>query len=168
MRRKHNLRKIVSKRSYTTEEIAELLGVHTQTIRAWRKEGLHPIEANTSPFLFLGQVVKDFLANEFAKQKTKLQSNECYCLSCRKAVVPVNPQIIDRHVKLGNGKDSASLKGTCPICHHILSKFTTLEEQIITEQAVNQEVKNYPKVHKSKKSTVSFRQISLFGDDGEE
>jgi len=167
MKRKYNLRKIVSKRSYTTEEIAELLEVHTQTIRVWRKEGLKPIEASSSPFLFLGGDVKDFLKSELSKQKTPLKVNECYCLKCRKAVLPINPQVIDRKIKLGNGNDSAFLTGNCPECNSTLRRFTSLEIQKDIKQEVNQKETRPLEVSQNKKDNTTIGQMSLFSFDGE-
>jgi len=125
MRKRYKLRKIVSKRAYTTEEIAELLDVHVQTVRAWRKEGLQPIEKNASPYLFLGHEVRAFLAKELSSQKTKLSENEIYCLRCNKAVIPATTSIIERGVTIGKGKQSIFITGRCPTCDLELRRFAT-------------------------------------------
>jgi len=168
MKRKYNLRKLGNKRSYTIKEISELLNVHTQTIRAWRKEGLKPIEESLSPYLFLGSEVRTFLKNEFAKQKVPLKPNEIYCFKCRKAVIPINPQIIDRKIKLGNGNSSAFIAGNCPECNRELRRFTSLEKQAVIKQEVNQEQKQSIEPIPNKKGKALVGQMSLFSSNGEE
>ena len=131
MKRKHNLRKITSRRTYSTEEIAEVLGVHIQTIRTWRKEGLLPIENCSSPYLFLGSDIKDFLSKEMNKQKVKLAQNELYCLKCKKAVIPQNRQIIDRNILIGKDVSSIFLAGNCPHCGMRLRRFSSAKYKVV-------------------------------------
>jgi len=159
MKRKYNLRKIVSKRSYSTEEIAELLGVHIQTIRIWRKEGLKPIEEHSSPFLFLGSDIRQFLAEQIKSQKVKLGADELYCLRCRKAVKPENLGIVDRNIVIGKGKKSTFITGTCPTCKLRLRRFSTLSE--IKNESV--ETKSEPKAPTQLKG-----QMGLFETNGED
>lgn len=126
MKKKYKLGKIVSKRSYITEELADLLGVHVQTVRQWRKEGLSPIEPNASPYLFFGMDVKRFLIDQRAKYKPKLQEGEFYCLKCKKGVRPKSVQQVCRNVFVGNGKVSYLLVANCPMCGIGVRRFTTL------------------------------------------
>lgn len=161
MKRRHNLRKIVNKRCYSTEEIAELLNVHIQTVRAWRKQGLNPIEAASSPFLFLGNDIREFLAIELSKQRTKLQPGECYCLRCRKGVKPANPGILDRNIGIGKDKQSVFEIGTCPECGLKLRKFSTLKKEVELS-------KPEQKIEQPKQQVVPEKgQLSLFQFNGE-
>jgi hypothetical protein len=48
-----NPRHIKLHRSYSVEEIARTLGVHKNSVRGWRKDGLEPIDASR-PLLFQG------------------------------------------------------------------------------------------------------------------
>ena len=129
MKRKHNLREIIGKRCYSTEEIAELLGVHIQTVRAWKKEGLESIKPNAYPYLFLGSDIRLFLSTAMLKQKVKLAQGEFYCVRCRKAVKPSDYTIIDRNIIIGKNKQSVFLRSICPDCKLKLNRFSTLSEQ---------------------------------------
>lgn len=171
MRRKYNLRKIVSKRCYTTEEIAELFEVHVQTVRAWRKDGMQPIEKTTSPYLFLGSAVRAFLAKELSNQKVKLSENEFYCLRCNKAVTPSTTSIIDRNITIGRGKQSIFLTGTCPKCETPLRRFATKEqlEKQSAQRTEPKEAKRKPeKQPQEERKTTLKGQMSLFETDGTE
>lgn len=162
MRKKYNLRKIVSKRCYTTEEIAELFGIHVQTVRTWRKEGMQPIEESTSPYLFLGSAVKAFLAKELSRQKVKLSDGEFYCLRCNKGVKPATTRIIDRKVTIGKDKQSIFFAGKCPNCNLELRRFAT-NEQVKTKSTNKQvEVNQHKTVETKKKVEVEKGQMSLF------
>ncbi len=163
MRKRYKLRKIVSKRAYTTEEIAQLLDVHVQTVRAWRKEGLQPIEKNSSPYLFLGNEVRAFLAKELRSQKTKLSENEIYCLQCNKAVMPVSTSIIDRGITIGKDKKSIFITGRCPVCGLELRRFAT-KPHIDASGVRNEPLTKQPKLQdKQKIKDTTKEQMSLFG-----
>jgi len=162
MRKKYNLRKIVSKRCYTTEEIAGLLNVHVQTVRTWRKDGMQPIEGSTSPYLFLGSVVKAFLAKELSRQKVKLSDGEFYCLRCNKAVKPTTTRIIDRKVTIGKGKQSIFFAGNCPNCDLELRRFATKDQVKTTNTNKKVEVNQPKKLEPKQKIDVEKGQMSLF------
>lgn len=162
MRKRYKLRKIVSKRAYTTEEIAQLLDVHVQTVRAWRKDGLQPIENNSSPYLFLGNEVRAFLAKELSKQKRKLSENEFYCLRCDSAVTPKKTYIIDRGITIGKNKQSIFFAGRCPTCDLELRRFAT-KEQVDASTVKSEPIAKQPKLQ-SKQPVKDKRkgQMSLF------
>jgi len=163
MRKRYKLRKIVSKRAYTTEEIAQLLDVHVQTVRAWRKEGLQPIEKNSSPYLFLGNEVRAFLAKELSKQKRELSENEFYCLRCNTAVIPSSTYIIDRGITIGKNKQSIFFAGRCPTCDLELRRFAT-KQQIEASGGGHKPLANQPELQsKQKVKDTTKGQMSLFG-----
>lgn len=171
MRRKYNLRKIVSKRCYTTEEIAELFEVHVQTVRSWRKDGMQPIEKTTSPYLFLGSEVRAFLAKELSNQKTKLSDGEFYCLRCNKAVKPSTTSIIDRNITIGKGKQSIFLTGSCPNCDTQLRRFATkeqLKKQPVQKTEPKQVITKPEKQQQEENKTTLKGQMSLFETDSRE
>lgn len=155
MAKKYDTRKIISKRSYSTEEIATALGVHVQTVRSWRKQGMKPIEASTSPFLYIGSEIRAFLQRIQDKKKVKLKDDELYCVSCRKGVTPKQILTKDRNITIGKGKKSIFLYGTCPECGKEARRFATKEQ-----------IENKPKVETSPKlpkaKNVQKGQMSLF------
>ncbi|MFH1544102.1 MAG: helix-turn-helix domain-containing protein [Patescibacteria group bacterium] len=169
MRRKYNLRKIVSKRSYTTEEIAELFKVHVQTVRTWRKDGMQPIEQSSSPYLFFGSAVRAFLVKELNKKKVKLSENEFYCIRCNKAVTPTSTSMIDRNITIGKDKQSIFLVGTCPDCGLEVRRFAIKEQQqSVQNNKPKENKKHLEKIQKEEPKTTLKKQMSLFETDGRE
>ena len=86
MNRRYNPRLITSRRSYTSEEIATLLGISKKTVFLWLKGGLRPLEKNTRPLLVMGEELRRFLA-EMRKRhgSPPLKENELFCLKCKRA-----------------------------------------------------------------------------------
>jgi len=128
--RRYNPRKIASKRSYNTEELAKALNVHIQTVRKWRKNGLSPIEPNSHPYLFLGSDIRTYIQKEQSKKKVKLQPNELYCLKCRKGVTPTTTTERSRGIILGNGNESTMIEGTCPTYNSKVNKFSSRAKKL--------------------------------------
>lgn len=131
MKRKYRLRKIKTKKSYTSEELAVVLNIHPQTVRDWKRNGLKPLEENTSPHLFLGSEVKTYLSKLISSQKVKLQEGEFYCFSCRKAVKPASFEIVHRGILIGKTRESLMLKAKCPNCSRVMNRFSS--DSIIKE-----------------------------------
>ena len=125
MKRKYTLRKIKTKKSYSTIELSKLLGVHAQTIRSWSKEGMQAIDPESHRPLFLGITIKAFLKQQQDSRKIKLESNQFLCLRCKLAVTPKIVKVVDRDVLIGKQKKSICLTAKCPICDCSLNKFST-------------------------------------------
>lgn len=140
MKRKYNLRRIKAKRSYTSEELAETLQIHTQTVREWKRNGLKPLEEATTPHLFIGCEVKKFLSELISRHKVELREGEFYCLSCKKAVKPVGFEVVNRGIKIGKSKESLMLTGKCPHCSRVVNRFSSnLKTQRRKKSAVVEE-----------------------------
>src|SRR5271155_4230469 len=86
-RKTFNTRIIRAKQTYSTDEIATLLGVHPSTIHAWHKEGLSPIDAHKQ-LLFWGQDLKDFINQRQKSRKHPCKPNELFCFKCQKPNPP--------------------------------------------------------------------------------
>ena len=69
-------------RSYDVSELAELLGVHKNTIREWQRNGLSPVDERR-PFLFTGAAVIAFLKRRAMSRKSHCPLGTIYCLRCR-------------------------------------------------------------------------------------
>jgi hypothetical protein len=122
MMKKYHLRLIKTRRSYSFKEAAELLGTHVRTVQSWRKQGLKVIEG-AYPYLVLGSELKAFLGQRQSLRKTKLKSNELYCVACKKAVVPVDVKTVANNRIVGKNKQSITLKGVCPHCGNPVNRF---------------------------------------------
>lgn len=100
MARRYNYRAVRIHRSYEVSDVADLLGVTEQTVRAWIKAGL-PVLNSKRPVLILGFKLRKFLQTRYAKTKNPLAVGEFYCMHCRQPkkplgmmadYLPVNPR----------------------------------------------------------------------------
>jgi hypothetical protein len=133
MKKKYNLRKLNKHKSYDTSELQETLGVHPQTVKTWKREGLKPINGGCSPFLYSGEELREFLYKRTESQKVRLKEGEIYCLKCRKAVKPMTIEVIERGIILGNGNESTTLKSNCPICNSKIQRFSSIKKEVNCE-----------------------------------
>jgi hypothetical protein len=82
MRRHPNPRLVKMHRSYTVEETARLLGKHKNTVRAWIKQGLQPIDGR-KPTLIHGLELVRFLQHRRMSGKRPCPPSHMYCVKCR-------------------------------------------------------------------------------------
>jgi hypothetical protein len=113
----YNYKLIESNRSYSTEKIKKLIGIHEQTIREWIKEG--NLECvSKKPILIYGAVLKEFIKNKNESHKKTLNFNEFKCLKCKAISIPKDNQISIYHNKNG----SIRATGICQNCNNEFSK----------------------------------------------
>ena len=113
--RRHNIHLIKKDRSYTTAELAKLLGVHPGTVQLWHKKGM-PAISDCHPLLFHGQVIKSYLSIQLKEQKHKLSPDEFWCLKCRRGQHSNGKEIkITVRGKMGR-YTRYLITGICPIC----------------------------------------------------
>jgi hypothetical protein len=170
MAKTYNLRRIRNKRSYSFKELADLLGVHVRTVQAWYKDGLPIIEGSQYPYLVLGSGAKSYLKDLQSKRKSKLQSGECYCVACHKAVTPIDVKTQSNKRKMGEGKESISLIGKCPLCQNKVFRFGSRE---LSKTSIKKSTKSAKKVvEKTAKESIekevptlddAFKDLPLFG-----
>lgn len=86
-RRRTNPRAIKLHRTYSVEEAARVLGVHKNSVRAWRVQGLRPID-DSRPMLFLGSELRVFLERRRAGRKRPCRPGTIYCFRCREPREP--------------------------------------------------------------------------------
>ncbi len=110
-KRHPNYRLVKQNRTYTVSDIAALFEVHKNTVRAWRKAGLQPIDGK-KPALFRGMVLAAFLESRRTNAKHPLRPGEIFCVACRSAKKPALG--IVHYVPLGS--TSGDLRGLCPTC----------------------------------------------------
>jgi len=110
MRRYPNPRLVKIHRCYAVEEIAKLFNKHKNTVRAWIKQGLQPIDGRR-PTLVHGLELATFLESRRAAGKRPCPPNHMYCLKCR---VPKRPAA-DMADYLPITETSGNLRGLCRI-----------------------------------------------------
>jgi hypothetical protein len=123
MAKTYNLSRIRNKRSYSFRELADCLNVHIRTVQSWYKSGMPIIEGSQCPYIIIGSDAKSFLKTLQNSRKATLKKGECYCVSCHKPVIALSPSIKRNNRKMGDGKESISIIGTCPNCHNKVTRF---------------------------------------------
>jgi len=120
MTRRLNPRKVKIHQSYTVEEAALVLGRSIPTIRSWIKKGL-PVLRSQIPHLILGADLREYLEKAQKTRKTPLQSDELYCLKCRKPRKPYGGLADYIPATVSKGR----LEGLCSVCSSICNRFTS-------------------------------------------
>ncbi len=82
-RKRFNTRIIRAKQTYSSEEIADLLKVHPNTVHMWYKAGLPKID-NQKPHMVFGQNLIEFLNAKRESKKHTCAPNELFCCKCQK------------------------------------------------------------------------------------
>jgi hypothetical protein len=122
MKKRHpNHRLVKIHRNYTVEEIAELFGIHKNTVRHWVKAGLATSD-DKRPMLILGHELAAFLQGRRAKNKRPCKPGEIYCVRCRAPKFPADDMADYTPVteKFGN------LIAICPDCYAIMNRRVSL------------------------------------------
>jgi hypothetical protein len=98
-------------RSYIVEEVAQLYGVHRNTVRQWVRQGL-PLCDDRRPILILGVDLAAFLTRKRASNKRPCKAGEIYCVRCR---TPQSPALgmADYEPLTATGGNLIAL---CPTC----------------------------------------------------
>ena len=101
---------------YSLRELAQELGISIRSIRGWLDQGL-PCRRDERGHLWIDgrQFAAWVKAINTPRTGQSLQSNEAYCLGCRRPVRLLNPNLICR------GKQRL-LRGTCAECGHIVCR----------------------------------------------
>jgi hypothetical protein len=120
--RRHNLRRIGKRRTYTADELAGLLKVNILTVRRWCQLGLKPIERRR-PFLFLGEDVARFLEAR-SQPRQPLAPGEFYCAPCKTRRFPLG------HVLrlIPRAPTNVDFNGACPVCRRALFRRVRIAE----------------------------------------
>ena len=120
-KRRPNYRLVKIHRSYTVEEVARLLSVHKNTVRAWVKAGL-PTCDGKRPTLILGRELAAYLQACRTKNKRPCQPGEIYCVRCHAPKRPAGDmaEYQSTTATLGN------LIGICPDCEGIMYRRTSM------------------------------------------
>jgi hypothetical protein len=116
-KRHPNPRLVKLHRSYAVEQIARLFDVHKNTVRAWVKQGLQPIDGQR-PALFHGPVLVAFLQRRRESAKQPCPPGHIYCLPCRAPKAPAGnmAEFVPVTDTTGN------LRGICPDCDRLIHR----------------------------------------------
>jgi hypothetical protein len=106
-----SFRAIRAGRTYTIEEVANLLNLSGAAVRSWVKAGL-PILKSNRPYLIIGEDLIGFLTARQKSAKRPLAPDQLYCLRCKTQTRP-DGGLVDAIRQ--NGK-TLRLVGLCETC----------------------------------------------------
>ncbi len=122
MKKRHpNHRLVKIHRNYSVEEIAELFGVHKNTVRRWVKDGL-PVIDSKRPMLILGRELACFLQERRKARKHPCRPGQLYCVRCRSPKYPADGLVEYRPITETKG----NLSAFCPDCECIMNRCISL------------------------------------------
>jgi hypothetical protein len=122
MRNRHpNHRLVKIHRNYTVEEIADLFGIHKNTVRGWVKVGLATTDKKR-PMLFLGDDLVAFLQLRRKRNKKVCRPGELYCVRCREP----KPAGGDMAEYTRVTETTGNLMAICPDCDAIMNRLVSL------------------------------------------
>lgn len=109
-------------RSYTIEELSDLLDKDKKTISRWIDEGLETVPESKRPILIMGSDLKKFLRDRYSKRKVKMSCNQFYCFHCKKAV----------YAKRGSLENFGNRKtALCSVCRGKISRITKPYQKLL-------------------------------------
>lgn len=106
-----NPRRVKIHRSYTVDETAMLFRIHKNTVRAWLKSGLQPIDSRR-PILILGHQLVRFLHARRQDKRQRCLPGQFYCFRCRTP----RASAANRAEYLPITASSGNLRGSCVKC----------------------------------------------------
>lgn len=118
-----NFRLAKTHRSYSVEEISRLFGIHKNTVRAWLRQGLSPID-DQRPIIVRGEELRRFLAERRASTKRACGPGQIYCLPCR---IPKLPAGKMAECVQASGGAIGTLQGICPDCNRMIYRKINLQ-----------------------------------------
>lgn len=117
VRQRANPRAIKLHRTYSIEDAARTLGVHKNSVRGWRKDGLKPID-DDRPILFLGSTLRAFLEQRNASRKRPCRPGTLYCFRCREPRAPALGMVDWTPINASTG----NLKALCGTCETVMHR----------------------------------------------
>jgi len=123
---RYKTRLIKKRKSYSTQDVADLFGVSKESCFRWIKEGLKVLDPTAKPLLIMGIDLKDFLDKKQLKHKIKLRENEYFCPTCKGAVKARfgSEQLEMTGKKIGKQNRNQQVKtGLCEFCNRKIYRF---------------------------------------------
>lgn len=107
--------------TYDVSELAACCGVHKNTVRKWRQEGLAPIDER-KPILFLGATVREYLKRRNAERKRPCGPGQLYCLRCRHP----RPPALEMAEYVPITQSSGNVRAICAVCETLMPRRVAL------------------------------------------
>lgn len=110
-------------RSYSVQELADLLGVHQRTVRLWLKKGLPAIDG-AKPTLIHGGAFQEWWAKQRKAAKRPCQPGQMYCFKCKDRKAPALGMVEYAATNAATG----NLKALCETCKTMMHRRTRLAD----------------------------------------
>lgn len=123
-------RRIKIHRSYTIEELAQLLGRHKNSVRQWLRQGLEVLADQKRPLLIHGGAARRFLEERRRSNRQKCELHELYCFRCKQARRPGNGTAKYN----ARSRNCAMLSGLCSECETPMFKWVSASALPALEQ----------------------------------
>mgnify|MGYP000986762238 FL=1 len=109
-------------RNYTFSELAEVFGVHKNTVSAWVKSGM-PCLKGMRPYLILGAEARHYLKAQRTGRKQKCKPHEMFCMRCKTPTQLAERFAVYTPISATKGR----LSGFCIRCECLVNKFISRE-----------------------------------------
>jgi hypothetical protein len=109
-------------RSYSTTEMANVLGVHKHTVRHWIRQGLPTIDG-ARPILILGGEFQAWWGKRTKAKKRPCQPGQMYCFKCRAPNAPALGMVEYAATNATTG----NLKALCETCGTLMNQRIRLD-----------------------------------------
>ena len=109
-------------RSYTTRELADLLGAHKNSVRQWIRDGL-PVVDGARPVLILGGEFQEWWGKRKKAKKRPCQPGQMYCFKCRAA----KPPALGMVEYTATNATTGNLKALCETCGTLMNQRMRLD-----------------------------------------
>jgi hypothetical protein len=129
--RRPNPRQAKSNRSYSIRDVADLYGVHENTVRNWIQGGLDTID-DRRPVLIHGSSLNRFHKGRRDTARQSCGPAEMYCLGCRRPRRPAG-DIADFHQST---EQFGTLIAICPVHGHMMSQRTSRARLVLFSKEI--------------------------------
>lgn len=110
-------------RSFSVFELADLLGVHRNTVRQWIRDGL-PVLDGAKPILIIGSEFQAWWGKRRKAAKRPCQPGQMYCFKCREPKAPALGMVEYAATNAATG----NLKAMCETCGTMMHRRTRLAD----------------------------------------
>lgn len=117
MAKRYDIRRVKMHRCYEVSEAADVLGITTQTVRKWIKDGLFVLTAKR-PKLIPGEALRKY-AQDLTSPKRLLPPGQFQCLRCKTARMPLGMMADYLPTDAHRGR----LVALCGVCEATCSRF---------------------------------------------
>lgn len=122
-KRKPDMRRIRTSRTYTILEIAEALDRHVETVRRWHRAGLPALDEQR-PLLFDGAELKSWLQKRWVRKKQPTDSSAARCFKCgiQTQFEPGSRTVLNQNSTV------CRVSGKCIVCGTKINTFARISE----------------------------------------